>query len=220
MSRLGFSLAEVLITFGIIGVIAAITIPSLFTKISEFQNIAKLKVSYSILTNSLKLAQQAGDDWTTWEYYHNPTCTKDIYNTLSKYMKVSQNCGTADGCWQQTKVKSNKNALYANPNGLFEESYSFILLNGISFCFDIWRGYNISDVAGVSTNNLINPDAVLVIAVDVNGKQSPNTLGKDVFLFVLTANGIIPSGADNKGIHCDDKSTNNNWDCTSKALGS
>lgn len=89
----------------------------------------------------------------------------------------------------------------------------------MAFSLDIWNSYNILNVAGVSTNNLIYPNAVLVVAVDVNGKSRPNTLGKDVFMFVLTDKGFVPSGADNKGIYCDDKSSNNNWDCTSKALG-
>ena len=38
-------------------------------------------------------------------------------------------------------------------------------------------------------------------------------------MFVLTEKGLIPSGADDKGKNCDDKSSNTNWDCTSKVLG-
>lgn len=114
----GFTLAEVLITLGIIGVVAAITIPSLMAKISEIQNRTKLKAAYSLLSRSLKLAQEDGEDFTTWEYYHQLDCTQDIYNKISKYMKVAQNCGSGAGCWQQTKAKNGQNALYANPNGL------------------------------------------------------------------------------------------------------
>lgn len=44
------------------------------------------------------------------------------------------------------------------------------------FALDIWNDDNLQKVAGVSTNNLINPSATLVIAVDVNGKSRPNTL--------------------------------------------
>lgn len=92
-------------------------------------------------------------------------------------------------------------------------------MDGFAFVFDIWQGYNIVNVAGVSSDNLINPSANFVIAVDVNGKSRPNVFGKDVFMFVLTDKGLIPSGDGDKGKNCDDKSTNNNWDCTSKALG-
>lgn len=215
----GFTLAEVLITLGVIGVVAAMTIPTLMTKISDAQNKTRLKAAYSILSRALKLAQEDDEDWRTWDYYHDPACTRDIYNKLSKYMKVAQNCGMSNDCWAQTKAKNGQNALYANSNGLLDESYTFILMDGFAFAFDIWQAYNIKNVAGVSSENLINPSATLVIAVDVNGKSRPNTLGKDVFMFVLTDKGLIPSGDDDKGKNCDDKSSNNNWDCTSKALG-
>ena len=44
--RLGFTLAEVLITLGIIGIVAAMTIPTLMQKYYEKQTVAHLKETY------------------------------------------------------------------------------------------------------------------------------------------------------------------------------
>ena len=44
--KFAFTLAEVLITLGIIGVVAAMTIPTLMQKYYEKQTVAKLKETY------------------------------------------------------------------------------------------------------------------------------------------------------------------------------
>ena len=54
--RLAFTLAEVLITLGIIGVVAAITIPSLITKLENIKNSTILKEDYSILQQVMRRA--------------------------------------------------------------------------------------------------------------------------------------------------------------------
>ena len=54
-SKKGFTLAEVLITLGIIGVVAAMTIPTLVSNIQERQFHAKWKECYAILNNAFKM---------------------------------------------------------------------------------------------------------------------------------------------------------------------
>lgn len=54
---LAFTLAEVLITIGVIGVVAAITIPSLITKSRKVMVENRLKDTYSILANATRLAE-------------------------------------------------------------------------------------------------------------------------------------------------------------------
>lgn len=50
----GFTLAEVLITLGIIGVVAAITIPNLMTHFQQEQTVTKLKKAYSVINQAYK----------------------------------------------------------------------------------------------------------------------------------------------------------------------
>ena len=55
--RFGFTLAEVLITLGIIGVVAAMTMPILYTNIQKKTTVAKLQKAYSEIANAAKLAE-------------------------------------------------------------------------------------------------------------------------------------------------------------------
>ena len=60
--KLAFTLAEVLITLGIIGIVAAITIPSLITRYQKRETATRLKATYSIIANALKLAEEENGD--------------------------------------------------------------------------------------------------------------------------------------------------------------
>ena len=55
--KLGFTLAEVLITLGIIGVVASMTLPSLIQKNKDKELISRVKKTYSVLNNALIAAQ-------------------------------------------------------------------------------------------------------------------------------------------------------------------
>ena len=56
--RVAFTLAEVLITLGIIGVVAALTIPSLIAKYQDKVLINQTKKAFSVFQNGLALASQ------------------------------------------------------------------------------------------------------------------------------------------------------------------
>ena len=56
----GFTLSEVLITLGIIGVVAAMTIPTLMTKINHIKLKSQFKEGYAILSQAVKLANDDG----------------------------------------------------------------------------------------------------------------------------------------------------------------
>ncbi len=66
MKKLGFTLAETLITLGIIGVVSALTIPSLIAKHQEKTRIIKLKKIYSQLQNAFNLAVYENGPLETW----------------------------------------------------------------------------------------------------------------------------------------------------------
>lgn len=56
--KIAFTLAEVLITLGIIGVVAAMTLPSLITNYQEKQRVSQLKKVYSALSQAFVSALQ------------------------------------------------------------------------------------------------------------------------------------------------------------------
>jgi prepilin-type N-terminal cleavage/methylation domain-containing protein len=89
-----FTLAEVLITLGIIGVIAAITIPSLVANYQKKVFVNRLKQTYSMLPQGFKsymadedISDLTGDaDWKD---------NKEALNTLfKKYFKIARDCNT------------------------------------------------------------------------------------------------------------------------------
>ena len=62
----GFTLAEVLITLGIIGVVAAMTMPSLIANHQEKVTVTKVKKVYSILSQAYLIAVEeygTPDEW-------------------------------------------------------------------------------------------------------------------------------------------------------------
>ena len=83
-----FTLAEVLITLGIIGVVAAITLPSLTAKYQKQLMINQLKTAYSILSNALTLAKKDHGDYAYWTYYQNDKGSSvSSFEFTNKYIK-------------------------------------------------------------------------------------------------------------------------------------
>lgn len=100
-----FTLAEVLITLGIIGVVAAISIPTLIQSSQEKATVSQLKKAYSTLSQAFLLAVQENgtpDTWNIGDYGGSPqpyTNAKNIITTLAPYLKVTKTCDQFEtGC--------------------------------------------------------------------------------------------------------------------------
>ena len=63
-----FTLAEVLITLGIIGIVAAMTLPTLIEKHKKKVFVTKMKYTYSVLNNAFLMAQQEYGDPKDWDW--------------------------------------------------------------------------------------------------------------------------------------------------------
>ena len=190
--RLAFTLAEVLITLGIIGIVAAMTIPTLIANYQKKQTVSKLKQTYSIISQALTMAQAEHGDTTTWEVngiYDTPTASSNfnredvIKNFGTKYfipyLKVAKDYGYT----QYTKIGYDGPFLPVSGN----------LIGGYSnYDYKIMLSNNVLVNVGLGTGCLDgekNPDGTcvtqtyknIVFKVDINGFQKPNTMGKDVF---------------------------------------
>ena len=182
----GFTLAEVLITLGIIGIVAALTMPVL---IANYQNTAlqsQFKRAYSNIYNAIRLIE-AKDGVLPQCYYHNNVSTKfveceDFYEKLTKQMNVIKTCkGNAyeDNCIPKyqgvdtIKEYEDDDALNGcsgyRQNNILNRNWAFVFNDGtILFTYDEIPG----DWAGC-------------FALDVNGKKGPNKWGHDIFSFEL-----------------------------------
>lgn len=72
-----FTLAEVLITLGIIGVVAALTLPTLITSYREKQRVSQLKKTYSVLQQAFTMAQEKHGEYQYWDLAETSTGERD-----------------------------------------------------------------------------------------------------------------------------------------------
>ncbi|MBR1754088.1 prepilin-type N-terminal cleavage/methylation domain-containing protein, partial [bacterium] len=163
----GFTLAEVLITLGIIGVVAALTIPTLMQKTNERETVSKVKKDYAMLSNALKLAKANDGKF-------EGTTAQDWYDYLSPYLLIRKYCGSGQGCWADTKIKSLDGTEWINMDRV--GYYIKAMLND---------GQSMQVYAATSGS----PE----IRLDINGVAGPNVAGIDIFTF-----GIDPQSGDFK----------------------
>lgn len=161
-----FTLAEVLITLGIIGIVAAMTIPTLISNYQKQQTVEQLKKVYSTFSQALQQSTQNDENGPTsgWGY-------SDLKLAVEKYflpyLSVQKNCGihTFDDC----------------------KSYPFYWLNNAASGYYSFNTYNIILNDGTSVFFYNNAATILDIVVDINGAKKPNVTGKDIF-FLRTLN--------------------------------
>ena len=84
----GFTLAEVLITLGIIGVVAAMTIPTLIQKHQKQTILTQLKKAYSELGQAIQLAEVENESREYWDF---SLSGEQFFKTyLSHYIKINE----------------------------------------------------------------------------------------------------------------------------------
>lgn len=225
MKKNGFTLAEVLITLGIIGIVAAMTLPSLIQKQNEKVAITQLKKAYSVFSQAYLMAVANEGPADSWDIGVNDSAAGalKLYNIFKPYLLKVQDCGGNSGCF----YNGNYKALFAPSlyrrwqlGGQVDFSKGK-LPDGISFAF--W-----SAGSGCNYNTSVSNSGSLSricgeIWVDVNGDKNPNQAGVDLFMFQISKDGILPAGMKdhNSSVHfCKykDASSTNGVACTAWAI--
>ena len=194
----GFTLAEVLITLGIIGIVAAMTLPSLNANWQQQQAVSGLMKAINTLeqanmlllhdTNSRKLTSAcnaAGNTMMKHDAYLS--CVQPMLNASI----------------------SNSSATYYSYRGPAKPARSLVMMitrDGISYWGDTWSSLN-------------NNNIYLNLAVDINGpNKGPNMDAKDVFLLSIsqTTGKVYAGGSDAfvkefRGPNVDLESSPNSW---------
>lgn len=187
-----FTLAEVLITLGIIGIVASLTIPTLIQKQQEIIAVTSLKKAHSEMSQAFTLAVQTNGTPDSWNITStgDATSEENIFNALSPYLKVTKNCKNGKGCFPPNITYKPLHGSGGSITDDNTDNYKFQLADGSS-----WFIYSFSN----SCNNQVGSTLALQsmcanITIDINGFNSPNQWGKDIFQFYLTKYGIIPVG--------------------------
>ncbi len=179
-----FTLAEVLITLGIIGVVAAMTIPTLISNHKKKVIETRLKVAQSTISQMLNFAIAEYGDPNTWEFSQvygsdvsDQNRKKLIIDLTEKYFLPYLKDVNRSGYMSMSKAGYD---VYHAPDGsinsnnlnfLSKEHYVIEFANGMT----IFVYMNSSTAnGGISTN--------ILLYIDVNGKHPPNVFGKDTFV--------------------------------------
>ncbi len=176
----GFTLAEVLITLGIIGVVAALTLPSLIQNYRKQQTITGLKKAYSVINQAMKLSEIENGPYETWESGANITPRAYIQKYFLPYFKGAHLCDTYQTCGFKSNAPYKTVIGTQSTATLTYEHYRipFITEDGIMYSISV-KADNRNDEG---------------IMIDVNGSKGPNKVGVDFFNFYRTNNGIVPYG--------------------------
>lgn len=207
MNKRGFTLAEVLITLGIIGIIAAMTLPTVVNKYKEKETVTKLKKFYSILSQSyLTSVQKYGtpDEWgirgrdagSSDENEDSYTAQNAILirDRLFESVKKLRDCNNAKNqksCGMSDKYYRIDGVINTEIGGSTAKTSSAFMFDGSSVMI-------IANPTGEYRGPGVLSKTYAIIYIDLNGVKSPNTYGKDLFMFYLTKQNIMPAGTENE----------------------
>ncbi len=202
-----FTLAEVLITLTLIGVVAALSIPTLLSSSNATADVTSLKKFYSTLSNAVKLYEANEDSISSlFSGDGTPAAAVTTLNNLSSYLNIIKNCGSGKGCWYDTPLKTLGGTIPIGHDLLdtkWDGDYSkAILADGTMILLNDYAGSCTDDTGDGPLDNTCG-----VITVDINGAKSPNTIGRDVFYFWITKSGVYPRGAYNDSASCEPDQT-------------
>lgn len=180
-----FTLAEVLITLGIIGVVAALTLPTLIHKINGKILESQFKKSYSNLQNAFRLVIDDG-----YEVYElNPTESRPDgdpnnnsdfgYQLALKYKWAGTFTDTEKNKYKKEAKNFTKTSILGQPQ--------------CSQFFTPKTSYELSDGSAIA---IMQNCGKLWITLDINGiKNGPNAMGHDIFIFSADKNTTELAGA-------------------------
>ena len=180
--RCAFTLAEVLITLGIIGVVAAMTMPSVIGHYKKQETISKLKKAYTSISQALKMSEIDNGEFEYWENGMSIGAGEYLQKYWLPYFNVLKICNKYTECGYKEIYPWNylNGSKFKLTCSLDELRIPFITGDGILYSISIGRGSTIVEDSK--------------IYIDLNGPKNPNILGKDLFVFErVKGKGILPA---------------------------
>ena len=189
---LAFTLGEVLIALGVIGVVASLVLPLLINGQKAGEARARFDTAYSILTKTI--ADMDADNISVEPASY--ATAGSFYTELKKHFKIAIDCGKYSA--------TNDSVCFSTTNTSAQSTYR--RMSGTEMTAlekSMWDdgGVVLNNGMLVAVENPANYVYGLLIMVDINGKnKNPNKLGYDLFAFELTKGGVLlPLGAPGTG---------------------
>lgn len=219
-----FTMAEVLITLGIIGVVAAMTLPALINNNRNKALETALKKNYSVIEQALNLYYAQ-----TGERLNSDTLDYRLKTIIMPYFQVIRDCGRGS---ENSSAALEKTCIpnYVNNGDTSKNSTNYKTFNGstnIRLTYFDDGQFVLNDGSLILLENAPASKRAY-ISVDVNGYlKNPNRLGWDLFMFQIDEKGrLLPMGLEGTDYYsendeyCSPSSTHymNGAGCTYKAL--
>ncbi len=188
--KAAFTMAEVLITLGIIGIVAAMTLPSLIGKYQKKVTVTRLKRTYTVLSQAVQRSIADNGDPSGWglEGFYNTAPTDE---NLQKFIET----------FSKTYIVPYLAKLNKIEFGTFKDlGYKDIKYNGSGFTSEqmlnvkgqmlILNDGTVLQIRMSTTNYGTEEDRDdkfidIYITADINGLRGANTVGKDIFMFYV-----------------------------------
>ncbi len=163
----GFTLAEVLITLGIIGVVAAMTMPTLMNSTNGAQYRTAYKKALSVLSQAVVLNIALDDYDLSQTSTGTATDDANLYNMFNNRMNVIKTDeGSDDGTTGWNDGASSATAIFgAKASG----NYTLYFNDGITFTFPKDAAGCTEAIAGAASSKCHG-------VIDVNGEKNPNKI--------------------------------------------
>lgn len=224
---LAFTLAEVLITLAIIGVVAAITIPTLITNYQKKVYVAKLQKGISVLNQGVKLMMATEGVSRFEDIEANSTaCGEKNTGGVGPLFSINANAENRK-CFNSYFSKYFKIVDYGK--SLNDEDFynynSVIFHNGNSG--KIFSILNMAGYYGFRTQDgmIIWPIGFTADAIiDVNGSDEPNEIGKDIFVLSrddygnYSVYGLDTWDDESSNNYCGDDKKGNGYGCSGRIM--
>ena len=218
--KFAFTLAEVLITLGVIGVVAALTMPALIAKYQKKVLLARVKKTYSTFTNAVNLAlAETGSPDNIAVVFDTSNTSLETAKKKKKYFNGAILCSTASDrsdTWPFYYIKSqnaSKNQVtgeseYKNVDTMsapylkltdgscikFTQSKSCTTEREGQRCKTDSSGKVISNSEGTDCeyeSYTWTDDRCAWVTIDINGIKKPNQYGTDVYQIGIHGNGRL-----------------------------
>lgn len=184
--KIAFTLAEVLITIGIIGVVATMTLPSLIKNYRKVEIETGLKKSYNTLQNAIALSEI--DNGPIKEWPEKDLTSSDLWNIYFKpYLKNAKLCKVLTECHGYKNVDMYK---WHNQNEWYVATSNELA----RILFQLQDGTVIFWLKDITDETQTHR----TIMIDTNGARGPNKGGYDVFILTkdYSKNKIIAEEGD------------------------
>lgn len=181
-----FTLAEILIVLGIIGIVAEYTLPSLIANFQKTSYATGAKKAYTIFNQALvRLASDNGcvGDLRCTGLFNGDTNSNNLGTALDDYFRIIKNCGNSTGCFTQPVYVNFDRTGGTTTYDSLTSGYKFITADGMSVFINNDNG-GCASISMGRTNHLAQECGYII--VDVNGTQKPNAMGRDVFKFWIS----------------------------------